>query len=62
MRYQKIEKGEFAIVLAARKLRQYFQSHSFIVNTYLPVKKILTKSDLAGRMVAWLVELSNYEI
>lgn len=50
------------MVLATRKLQQYFQSHSTIVKTNLLVKKVLDKPDLAERMVAWSVELSEYDI
>lgn len=31
--YQKIEKAAHAVILAARKLRQYFKSQSIIVKT-----------------------------
>ena len=30
--------------------------------TYYPIFKILSKSDLAGRMIGWLVELSEFDI
>ncbi|GAU44863.1 hypothetical protein TSUD_329190 [Trifolium subterraneum] len=51
-----------AVVIIARKLRQYFQSHQVVVNTDYPLKNVLQKPDLAGRMVAWLVELSKFDI
>ncbi|RDX66757.1 Retrovirus-related Pol polyprotein from transposon 17.6, partial [Mucuna pruriens] len=52
-RYQKIEKGALALVIASRRLRPYFQNFSIIV---------LRKPDLAGRMVAWSVQLSEFDI
>ncbi|RDY06850.1 Retrovirus-related Pol polyprotein, partial [Mucuna pruriens] len=52
-RYQKIERGALTLVIASRRLHPYFQSFSIIVRTDLPVRQILGKPDLAGRMVAW---------
>src|ERR1044072_9077036 len=59
-RYQRVEKAVLAIVLSARRLRAYFQSFPVIVKTDLPLKKILQRPDMAGRMVTWAVELSEY--
>jgi hypothetical protein len=61
-KYQKIEKLSLAVVITVRKLRQYFQSHKVVVNTDYPIKKVLRKPGLAGRMVAWAVELSEFDI
>ncbi|WJX84068.1 hypothetical protein P8452_66678 [Trifolium repens] len=57
-KYQKIEKPSLAVIVTARKLRQYFQSHKIVVKTDYPIENVLRKPDLAGRMVAWSVELS----
>ncbi|GAU44606.1 hypothetical protein TSUD_240980 [Trifolium subterraneum] len=62
IRYQKIEKLALAVVITARRLRLYFQSHQIIVKTDHPIKHMLKKPDLAGRMVAWAIELSEYDI
>jgi len=51
-----------AIIKTARKLRPYFQSHKIIVKTNYPVKQVLSKPDLAGRMVSWSVKLSEYDL
>ncbi|XP_020229889.1 uncharacterized protein LOC109810756 [Cajanus cajan] len=61
-RYQTIEKLVLALITSARRLRPYFQSHQIVVKTDYPIKQILRKPDLAGRMTAWSVELSEYEI
>ncbi|RDX75708.1 Retrovirus-related Pol polyprotein from transposon 17.6, partial [Mucuna pruriens] len=61
-RYQKIERGALALVVAFRRLRPYFQSFSIIVCTDLPIQQVLRKPDLAGRMVAWSVQLSEFDI
>ncbi|GKU97609.1 hypothetical protein SLEP1_g10736 [Rubroshorea leprosula] len=46
----------------SRKLRAYFQSHQIGVYTDLPLKKILQKPKLSGRLIGWSVELSEYDI
>lgn len=56
--YQVIEKLALALVTAARHFRPYFQSYQIIVRTDHPIKQILRKMELAGKMIAWLVELS----
>ncbi|MCI03275.1 gag-pol polyprotein [Trifolium medium] len=50
------------MVVTARKLRQYFQGHKVVVKTDYPIKNVLIKPDLAGKMVAWLVELSEFDL
>ncbi|MCI30704.1 hypothetical protein A2U01_0051915, partial [Trifolium medium] len=62
IRYQKIEKLSLAVVITARRLRQYFQSYKITVKTDYPIKHVLKKLDLARRMVAWVAELSEYDI
>jgi len=59
-RYQLVEKIALALLTVARRLRQYFQSHQVIVRTNHAIAKILRKPDLAGRMIAWSVELSEF--
>ncbi|RDX84949.1 Retrovirus-related Pol polyprotein from transposon 17.6, partial [Mucuna pruriens] len=49
-RYQKIEKGAMALVIASRRLHPYFQSFSIVVRTDMPIQQVLRKPDLAGRM------------
>nr|KYP36968.1 Retrovirus-related Pol polyprotein from transposon opus [Cajanus cajan] len=60
--YQRIEKLALALVTAARRLQPYFQSHQVVVKTDYPIKQILRKPELAGRMIAWSVELSEFGI
>ena len=48
--------------MAARKLRPYFQCHSIKVLTTHPLKNILHKPELSGRLTKWAVELSEYDI
>ncbi|KAK0597114.1 hypothetical protein LWI29_021948 [Acer saccharum] len=61
-RYSRMEKLALALVVAARKLRPYFQCHSIKVLTIYPLKNILHKPKLSGRLMKWAVELSEYNI
>nr|KYP56267.1 Retrotransposable element Tf2 [Cajanus cajan] len=61
-RYQMVEKLALALVTAARRLRPYFQSHQVVVKTDYPIKQILRKPELVGRMIAWSIELSEFGI
>jgi len=61
-RYQSLEKAALAVVFSARRLRHYFHSFTVVVMTDLPIQKVLQKPDVAGRMVRWAVELSEFDI
>ncbi|XP_057452608.1 uncharacterized protein LOC130744439 [Lotus japonicus] len=60
IRYQKIEKAALAVLVTARRLRPYFQSFQVKVRTDLPLRQVLQKPDLSGRLVTWSMELSEY--
>ena len=62
VRYQALEKAALAVVFSARRLRHYFHSFTIMVMTDLPIQKVLKKPDVAGRMVKWAVELSEFDI
>ncbi|RDX92671.1 hypothetical protein CR513_25159, partial [Mucuna pruriens] len=59
---KKIEKAALAVVVASRRLRPYFQNFSIIVRTDLPITQVLRKPDMARRMIAWSVQLSEFDI
>jgi ribonuclease HI len=61
-RYPRIEKLAYALVISARRLRPYFQAHVVRVLTEYPLRKILQKPDLSGRLVNWAIELGQYDI
>ena len=49
--YLRIEKIAFALIVASRKLRQYFQANPILVMTDQPIKKSTNKPEAAGRVV-----------
>ncbi|XP_056696908.1 uncharacterized protein [Spinacia oleracea] len=61
-RYPLIEKVAYAVVVAARKLRPYFDSHQITVLTDQPLEKVLDKIERSGRLAAWAFELSEFGI
>ncbi|KAK3000630.1 hypothetical protein RJ639_020343 [Escallonia herrerae] len=61
-RYPNAEKLAFTLLNAARKLRPYFQSHTITVLTDKPLRRILHKPDLSGRLIPWSVELGEFDI
>ena len=62
VRYQALQKAALAVVFSAGRLRHYFQSFTVVVMTDLPIRKVLQKSDVAGRMVRWAVELLEFNV
>ena len=62
VRYQALEKAALTVVFLARRLRHYFQSFTVVVMTDRPICKVLQKPDVAGRMVRWAVELSDFDV
>lgn len=58
--YSQVEKVALALLTAARRLPPYFQSYQVVVRIDHPVAKLFRKFDLAGRMVSWSVELSEF--
>ena len=50
-KYPRIEKIAFALIVASRKLRPYFQANPILVMTDQPIKKSINKLEAAGRMV-----------
>ncbi|XP_020963591.1 uncharacterized protein LOC107646053 [Arachis ipaensis] len=62
LRYSKLEKLALALLTSSRRLRQYFQGHQVVVRTDQGIRQILQKPDLAGRMMTWAIELSQYDL
>ena len=61
-RYSKMEQMTLALRSATQKLRPYIQAHPMVVLTDQPLRNILHKPDLTGRMLQWAIELSEYGI
>ncbi|XP_071688148.1 uncharacterized protein [Rutidosis leptorrhynchoides] len=57
-----MEKLIYALVHTARRLRRYFQAHPIQVLTDQPIKHVLTRPEIFGRMAKWAIELGEHEI
>ena len=53
VRYLSLEKAILAVVHSTRKIPHYFQSHTVIVLTQLPLKSVLQNADYTGRITIW---------
>ena len=62
VRYLPLEKAILAIVLGTRKLPYYFQAHTVVVLTQLPLKAILRSADYTGRIAKWGTILGAFDI
>ena len=57
-----MEKLAFMLIIAARRLKPYFQAHTIVVLTDKPLRKAMSSPEAAGRMALWVVELSEFDI
>ena len=62
MRYLSLEKAILAVVLGTRKLPHYFQAHTVVVLTQLPLKTILRSADYTRRVAKWGTILEAFDI
>ena len=60
--YLPLEKTILAVVLGTRKLPHYFQAHTVVVLTQLPLKTILRSADYKGRIAKWGTILGAFNI
>ena len=62
VRYLPLEKAILAVVLGTRKLPHYFQAHTIVVLTQLPLKAMLRSADYTGRVAKWGTILGAFDI
>ena len=62
VRYLSLEKAILAVVHATRKLPHYFQAHTVIVLTQLPLKSILRSANYTRRIAKWGIILGAFDI
>ena len=57
-----MEKMAYAVVMAARKLRHYFQSFKIKVSTSYPLRDMFENREASGRIEKWATQLAAYTI
>ena len=62
VRYLPLERAILAVVHATHKLPHYFQSHTVVVLTQLPLKSLLWSADYTGRIAKWGTILGAFDI
>ena len=60
--YLPLEKAILAVVHDTRKLPHYFQAHTVVILTQLPLKAILRSADYTGRIAKWGTFLEVFDI
>ncbi|XP_071719460.1 uncharacterized protein [Rutidosis leptorrhynchoides] len=60
--YTPMEKLVYALVHTARRLCRYFQAHPIVVLNDQPIRQVLYKPEVSGRLAKWAIELGEHEI
>jgi ribonuclease HI len=60
--YTELEKVLYAVLMASRKLRHYFQAYHIIVPSSQPLKDIMRNREATGRVRKWVAELNEFTI
>ncbi|GJW29467.1 reverse transcriptase domain-containing protein [Tanacetum coccineum] len=57
LNYSPMEKMILALVCVAKRMRRYFQAHPIAMITDQPIKQVISKPDVVGRLQKWSVLL-----
>jgi hypothetical protein len=60
--YTELEKVLYAVLMASRKLRHYFQAYHIIVPSSQPLMDIMRNREATGRIGKWATELNEFSI
>jgi ribonuclease HI len=60
--YTELEKVRYAVLMASRNLRHYFQAYHIIVPSPQPLKDIMRNREATGRIRKWAAELNEFTI
>uniref|UniRef100_A0A2N9GX05 Integrase catalytic domain-containing protein n=1 Tax=Fagus sylvatica TaxID=28930 RepID=A0A2N9GX05_FAGSY len=62
-RYSGAERACLALIYASQRLRHYFLAHKIqLITKSHPIRSLLHRPVLSGRLAQWLLQLSQYEI
>jgi hypothetical protein len=57
-----VRKLLYAVLIASRKLRHYFQAHKISVVTLYRLKVVLHNPNATGNIAKWVAELAEFEL
>jgi ribonuclease HI len=60
--YLKVHNMLYAVLIALRKLRHYFQTHKILVVTSYPLKAMLHNPNVTDNNTKWAPELAEFEL
>jgi hypothetical protein len=60
--YTEIEKVTYAVVMASRKLKHYFQAHKIIIPSSFPLDNIFKNPEAIGRIGKWAIKINDFVI
>jgi hypothetical protein len=58
--YSELEKIAYAVIMAARKLRHYFEGHRIRVITTQPLNDLFANKEASTRIIKWSTKLLEY--
>jgi hypothetical protein len=61
-RYLETHKLLYAVLVASRKLRHYFQAHRVVVVTSFPLRALLHNLNATGNIAKWAAELAEFQL
>jgi hypothetical protein len=61
-RYLEVNKLLYAVLIASRKLRHYFQDHKISVVSSFPLRAVLHNPNATDNIAKWAAELAEFEL
>ena len=61
-RYPQYQKLVYAVFMAQRRLRHYFQEHPITVVSSSPLADIIRNREATGRVAKWAVEIGIFDL
>jgi hypothetical protein len=57
-----LEKIAYAVIMASRKLRHYFEAHKIRITTDQGLGDLFRNPDASSRIAKWAAEFSSYNV